>query len=295
MVSETQPSERPAPLIKGYHHKAYPRIDPTRPELSAAGKNVVITGGSAGIGTEVAIAFAKAGASSVSILGRNEDRLKACAETIKAARSNADTKVSYYVADLNKRGDLDRSMDSIVASAGKISVFVSNAGELGPTGALASLNVDQFMSTFDSNVRGALNAVQAFLPRASKDAILINMSTGVAHIAPRPQMAVISSYAASKAANLKMMDWLAAENPDIFVVNVSPGIVATDMNVKSGVTPQDEIDLPAAFCVWLASAEARFLKSKFVWANWDVDELMSKAEEIQDSSLFTWMVDGAPM
>jgi hypothetical protein len=43
----------------------------------------------------------------------------------------------------------------------------------------------------------------------------------------------------------------------------------------------DSISLPASFNVWLASPEARFLKGKFLWANWDVDELKARAKEIE--------------
>jgi hypothetical protein len=44
------------------------------------------------------------------------------------------------------------------------------------------------------------------------------------------------------------------------------------------------VSLPASFYVWLASPEARFLKGKFLWANWDVDELGAKAKEIEAGS-----------
>jgi hypothetical protein len=44
------------------------------------------------------------------------------------------------------------------------------------------------------------------------------------------------------------------------------------------------VSLPASFCVWLASPEAQFLKSKFLWSNWDVDELKAKAKEIEASN-----------
>jgi len=55
------------------------------------------------------------------------------------------------------------------------------------------------------------------------------------------------------------------------------------------------VDLPGQFCVWLASPEASFLRNKFAWANWDVDELMARSEEIQGSRLFTWLLEGVPM
>jgi hypothetical protein len=41
--------------------------------------------------------------------------------------------------------------------------------------------------------------------------------------------------------------------------------------------------LPASFNVWLASPEARFLKGKFLWVNWDVEELKARAEELENS------------
>jgi hypothetical protein len=52
--------------------------------------------------------------------------------------------------------------------------------------------------------------------------------------------------------------------------------------------------LPASFHVWLASPEARFLKGKFVWSNWDVDELKAQAKEITGSSKYNIGLDGWP-
>jgi hypothetical protein len=46
--------------------------------------------------------------------------------------------------------------------------------------------------------------------------------------------------------------------------------------------------------VWLASSEAAFLKGKYVWANWDVEELKAVAEEIASSELLTMQLVGWP-
>lgn len=43
-------------------------------------------------------------------------------------------------------------------------------------------------------------------------------------------------------------------------------------------------ELPANFSVWMASQEAAFTHGKFLFANWDVDELKSKASQIKDSA-----------
>lgn len=55
------------------------------------------------------------------------------------------------------------------------------------------------------------------------------------------------------------------------------------------------VTLPAHFNVWIASPEAEFLKGKFVWANWDVDELKSLAKEIEKSMLLRICLNGVPM
>jgi hypothetical protein len=55
------------------------------------------------------------------------------------------------------------------------------------------------------------------------------------------------------------------------------------------------VNLPAHFNVWIASPEAEFLKGKFVWANWDVNELTAFAEEIKESMLLRIDLHGVPM
>jgi hypothetical protein len=47
------------------------------------------------------------------------------------------------------------------------------------------------------------------------------------------------------------------------------------------------VELAASFMVWISSPEAAFLKGKFVWSNWDVDELISKKEELLSTSALT--------
>lgn len=42
------------------------------------------------------------------------------------------------------------------------------------------------------------------------------------------------------------------------------------------------VDLPASFVVWLCSPEADFLRGKFLWSNWDVEELKAKKEAIEN-------------
>lgn len=54
------------------------------------------------------------------------------------------------------------------------------------------------------------------------------------------------------------------------------------------------VDLPGHFSVWLASPEAEFLRGKFVCANWDVEELVSRKEEFKTTDLATIRLFGLP-
>lgn len=84
------------------------------------------------------------------------------------------------------------------------------------------------------------------------------------------------------------------ENPDVRVVSIQPGIVGTDMGAKAGVEGTDDESLPAAIMTWLAGPEAEFLKGKYIWSNWDVEELKARADEIAGSDLLTMQLVGWP-
>ena len=55
-----------------------------------------------------------------------------------------------------------------------------------------------------------------------------------------------------------------------------------------------QVSLPADFVVWAASPAAAFLKGKLVWSNWDVEELMARAEEIEAGNTLTLGLNGWP-
>ncbi|KAM6525911.1 hypothetical protein FSOLCH5_002039 [Fusarium solani] len=273
-------------FTKTWRTEPYGFIDPKRPEISAAEKNVIITGGGTGIGKATAIAFAQAGAKSVAILGRRLDRLESGAAAIKEAGKN--TAVVYKAADLTVRAEADMAIQSIVDEVGKIDVFVSNAGSLPELGEVADYDPTKLIRAFELNVLTTLNALHAFKKSASPRAVLINISTAFSHQSPVPGVPV-GAYAVSKAAGLKLVDYFGSENPDIHFVHLHPGVVETELNQSPG---QNEASLPAHFSVWAASPEAKFLKGKFVWVNWDAEELLARAEEIKEKDLLAWKLNG---
>lgn len=219
-----------------WHNAPYSFISPTRKELSAAGKHVVVTGGGTGIGRSISISFAQAGAASVSILGRRVAPLQSSADLIRAA--NPETKVFYASADLTDRAAVDAALKSLTEQTGaKIDIFVSNAGTLPTQGSPNDLDVDIVKQGLDSNVVASFNAVRAFIPLAAPGAKVFNVSSGIGHMAPLPGMLI---YALGKAASIKLFEYFAANNPDLHFVQIQPGVVSTDMQATSSINAQDD-------------------------------------------------------
>ncbi|EHK44579.1 uncharacterized protein TrAtP1_009138 [Trichoderma atroviride] len=281
-------------FTKTWHTKPYPEILPSRPELSASGKIVFITGGGSGIGKATAIAFAEAGARVIAIFGRRIERLQLAAEEISRANPKGTTTVVVESADVSQRHALEAAFTSAInkAGGGKIDIFVSNAGFLKPRAPLANYGEKETRESIEGNIIGSFNAIQAMVPLLAPKAKVLNISSGIAHINPLPGF---WPYAAFKLAIVKMFDFLQVEHPDLSVFNVQPGVVATDINEISGIPGQDEVALPGCFHVWLVSPEAEFLKGKFVWVNWDVNELKAHSKEIEGSMLLKVVLNGVPM
>ena len=57
---------------------------------------------------------------------------------------------------------------------------------------------------------------------------------------------------------------------------------------------EDHVSLPATFTLWLSSPEARFLKGKYLWSNWDVDELKARSAELSSTTQLTIGLVGWP-
>ncbi|KAF5559917.1 reductase [Fusarium napiforme] len=276
-------------FTKSWHSEPYPFISPLRPELSTAGKNVVITGGGTGIGQATGIAFAQAGAKSIAIIGRRLEHLETSVKAIQAASSS--TQVLFETGDVTKLESISTAMKNIVEKLGRIDIFIANAGMLPKAGPVYGYDEAQLRQGFEINVIGVFNSLQAFLPLAAPDAKVIYVGSGIGHWAPMAEVPGVFSCAAGKAAALKMVDYFAFENPNIHVVSIQPGIIATGINPDLSVG-FDTVELPAHFMVWLASEEAAFLKGKFVWTNWDAQELLSRAKEIESTMVLRVILNG---
>jgi NAD(P)-dependent dehydrogenase (short-subunit alcohol dehydrogenase family) len=216
-------------ITKTWHNAPYPQISPLRPELQLTDKVVFITGGGTGIGKATALAYAQAGAKCIAIFGRRVDKLASAAEEIRKANPNGTTTVVYEGVDLSQRAAVDAAFPSALKKAGEsqIDIFIHNAGVLQTLGKVAGYGDEEYRRGLDLNMAGGFNTIQGMMPLLAAEAKVFNISSCIAHVGHMP---LSWAYAATKVANGKMFEYLQAENPNLHVVNVHPGIVNTDIN-----------------------------------------------------------------
>jgi NADP-dependent 3-hydroxy acid dehydrogenase YdfG len=213
----------PSP-VKTYHKDTYPAIHPSSPHLSTKGKNVAITGGGSGVGKAIARSFAISGSSSITLLGRTEKTLMGTKDVLSKDFPN--TKFFIIATDIVDRNSVNAAFEAIKSNIGTVDILIANAGVMPAWNTIAESDPEDWYRGFDVNVKGNLNLVQAFLPLAAANATAINISAGMAHIQYYPER---SAYHASKLAAIKIFDYLHHENPQLFVLNIHPGVLKTGL------------------------------------------------------------------
>lgn len=211
-----------------WHSTTYQSLSPTRPELSANGKTILITGGGTGIGAETAVYFAEAGATRIALLGRREQPLV----DTKASLEQRFPHAEVYIAptDITNKKQVDAAFEECLGD-GKLHVLVSNAATIGPPDSVEDVESEAFVASIDQNLKGSLLIAQAFLRYASDDAVVIETNSSAAHLNFGPKFA---AYSIAKFAVYRLWDVLAFTKPNLSVYHVQPGIVDTDMNKEAG-------------------------------------------------------------
>ncbi|MCJ1255952.1 hypothetical protein MMC24_003771 [Lignoscripta atroalba] len=275
-------------FTKTFHKKPYPAISPTQPSLSVAGRTVLITGGSQGIGLAITNAYAAAGASHIIVVARREGPLAETKKSIEHAYPS--TTVHTYAATITEPDKIQSVFSSVRSEIGEPDILILCAGFVNRRSPALATPLTEIRQCYEINVIANMNIVHNFLsPQAStkdeeeKKKIIINISTAAAHM----YSPGIGAYGASKGAFVQMLAHIQNETPGLRVHDLQPGMVYTQMVRDSGFgendAPWDNVDLPGQTALWLASPEAAFLAGRFVWSNWDVEELKARADEIGKS------------
>ncbi len=220
---------------------------------TVAGKVVLITGGSSGIGLAAAHKFAEAGATTL-ICGRDQDKLDAaCAE----AREKGYAFVAYAV-DIADMQDCDRFVQQITAEHGGVDFLVNNAGRSIRRAIEGSYErFHDYERTMQLNYFGALRVTMGLLPKMveKRKGHVVNISSiGVLTNAPR-----FSAYVASKAALDSWTRCAASEFADqgVTFTTINMPLVRTPMIAPTKIydnvptlSPEEAADLIAQACIF---------------------------------------------
>lgn len=192
------------------------------------GKNVLVTGGSSGIGQAIAIRFGEEGANVAINYRKGIDEAHHTEDVIKAA--NAGGKTVLIQADVSKDEDVPRMFDEMFAAFGSIDILVNNAG-FQIAGDSDQITVESFDRVIGTNLRGAFlcaqQALKHFLAN-NKPGVILNVSSVHQEI-PKPRFL---SYSISKGGMQNMTRTLALEyaKVGIRVNGIGPGATITPIN-----------------------------------------------------------------
>lgn len=242
----------------------------------------LVTGGSRGIGREIALALAREGAAvAVSARQTAEFELRAIHD-----------RVITVCCDVTDRAAVDDMVSQTALRLGPIDFLVNNAGSAGVIGPIWETDPDDWWREVEVNLRGPMLCARAVLPSmiGRRRGRIINMASSIA-LSGYPYT---SAYSCSKAALVRLTDSLheAVAQHGVWVFATSPGRVRTAMvdllesaeaSRKMPWTPPARI---AELCVRLARGDGDALAGRFIHVMHDLDEMRARADEIARDELY---------
>jgi glucose 1-dehydrogenase len=200
------------------------------------GKNVLVTGGSSGIGQAIAIRFGEEGANVAINYRKGFEEAQHTAAVINQQNSAADqskgaaAKTLLVQADVSKEEDVKKLFDEVLTNFGGLDILVNNAG-FQIAGDSEETAVESFDRVLATNLRGAFMcaqlAIRHFLAE-NKPGIILNVSSVHQEI-PKPRFL---SYSISKGGMQNLTRTLALEyaSRGIRVNGIGPGATITPIN-----------------------------------------------------------------
>ena len=232
-------------------------------------KVVLVTGASSGIGEELALQLAGAGAK-LTLAARRADLLDALVQKIAAAALARDAlarpkelaKPLAVACDVTRDGDLERAVAETVRHWGKLDAAIANAG-FGVVGPLKKLSVEDYRRQFETNVFGVLRTIYAALPEIEKTKGNIAIMGSISGWGAAPGT---SPYAMSKFALRALADSITPElrKSGVKVTLISPGFVASNIrriDNRGNFHPRAKDPIPAWLVMDTSKAVRQMLRA----------------------------------
>jgi NAD(P)-dependent dehydrogenase (short-subunit alcohol dehydrogenase family) len=270
-----------------------------------AGRVALITGGTRGLGLEIARAYLDAGADGVCVCGRDPVALQHAAGVLEGVAGPAQ-RVLAVPADVSVAEDVERLVDTVLTGLGGLTILVSNAGIYGPKGTIDRVDWSEWVGAIEVNLFGSVLPARAVASHFKDRGYgkIVQLSGGGA-TGPLPGL---SAYAASKAAVVRFAETLAGELREhrVDVNAIAPGALNTRMldevlaagpgqvgadfyaqalaQQRSGGVP---LSRGAELAVFLGSAASDGITGKLLSAVWDPwSELPRHSADLQ-SDVYT--------
>jgi short-subunit dehydrogenase len=194
--------------------------------MSLAGKSILITGASAGIGRELALALAHRGARLVLTA-----RQQAALEDVARLCSERGAEAIAIQADVASIDDCRRMVDAAIERFGRLDVLVNNAGISMYAPFVEITDLDMFDRVMTVNYLGAVYATYFALPHLKRSSGLV---VAISSLQGKTGFPGSTAYSASKHAMQGFFDSLRIElaADGVAVLVVSPGPVATDIHTR---------------------------------------------------------------
>jgi NAD(P)-dependent dehydrogenase (short-subunit alcohol dehydrogenase family) len=269
------------------------------------GRTALITGGTQGLGLEIARSYLAAGVAGVCVCGRNADALQSAVTELRNA-AGSEQRVLGEVADVSSPADVDRLLTAALSGLGGVTILVSNAGVYGPKGNIDGVDWLEWARAVEINLFGSVLPARALVPHFAERGYgkIVQLSGGGA-TNPLPGL---SAYAASKAAVVRFAETLAEELREhrVDVNAIAPGALNTRMldevlaagpdavgqvfyeraleQQRSGGVP---LRTGAELALFLASAASDGITGKLLSAVWDPWAELPKHRADLDSDVYT--------
>jgi hypothetical protein len=154
-------------FTKRMHRSSYPAISPLRPELSQAGRVVLITGSSQGVGFYIARGFAEAGASIIIILGRREKLVNDAVSQLE--KEYVDTKFLAFRVDIASTPDVETLWSCLERDGVVVDVLVLNAARISHPRPIMTAGREDTWADFVTNVKANLDLTELFYKQTLHD------------------------------------------------------------------------------------------------------------------------------